>query len=153
MQLPETFLAGKKEFGSFYGYHGSPSQNFHSIIHRGLICSLNVVGAYGYGTYLTSDLDTSKSYAMKYMQSRYQSQTNNNQSTGNSLNLAHATGNSYCIAIVEVVNHPSIKTVDAGVTYRSGDTIATKYYVVDRDEFMQLRNLLVFENDQGYNYY
>jgi len=33
----------KKEYGSFYGYHGSLFENFHSILHYGLQTNLNKV--------------------------------------------------------------------------------------------------------------
>lgn len=112
-----------------------------------------MASAHGYGTYLTNDFKTAKVYAMKHFRNRnYQS---NGPSTGQLNNLTQVTNNSYCIAIVEVVNHPSIKMVNVGGGYRQvsgthannidNDSNEIKYFVVDRDEFLQLRNLIVFQ--------
>lgn len=58
-------------------------------------------------------------------------------------NLQKLAGYCYCVAIVEVVNDPTIKVVDINGTL---NTIMNqiKYYVVTNDDLMQLRNLLVY---------
>lgn len=62
--VPKTsFDAEKVTHGSFFAYHGSPLENFHSIIHRGLKNELNIRKAYGHGTYLSSTLKVSKGYS------------------------------------------------------------------------------------------
>ncbi|KAG4069031.1 hypothetical protein HA402_008342 [Bradysia odoriphaga] len=128
----KIFLAHKAEYGSFFAYHGSPGQNFHSIMHRGLRSSLNVRSSYGSGTYLTSNLNTA---------SRYSHQKQGRMS--------------YCVAIVEVIKHPSItvvtrdKTSEDSLSSPSTESVSInssckQYYVVDSDELMRLRHLLVF---------
>lgn len=83
----------------------------------------------------------------------------NHQSTGqlNDSYVTHVTNNSYCIAIVEVVNHPTVKKFNIGSGLPSNsqqqqpdDSDVLKYYVVDSDEFLQLRNLIVFEASDYY---
>ena len=43
IQHNQEFEKLKKEYGSFYGYHGSSFENFHSILHYGLQTNLNKV--------------------------------------------------------------------------------------------------------------
>lgn len=132
------FSRHRAEFGSFFAYHGSPEHNFHSIIHRGLRCSLNVRDAYGPGTYLSSDLETAKLYSGRskhYYSDEYPNSTD-----------------SCCIAIVEVIKHPSIEVVDSRIGMKTlndakfDDTSSShlRYYVVNSDDLMRLKHLLVF---------
>jgi hypothetical protein len=162
-------VKGKAEFGSFFAYHGSKLENFHSIIHRGLVSALNKRSAYGFGTYLSSHLIVSKSYAelakgWKYSKlgtfrlSNYCPQKDNlgidkvavpaylgnihtpangNLQSDSMMNIAVQ-----CVAVVEVVDDPSIKKVDVGIVGNS----ARKYLVVNRDELMQLYCLILFQN-------
>lgn len=67
-KISEVFLEGKKKFGSFFAFHGSPVENFHSIIHNGIISALNKRSAHGFGSYLTTSLKTALKYAR---QSKY----------------------------------------------------------------------------------
>lgn len=136
LKFTEKFRDNKAKFGTFFAYHGSPGYNFHSIIHRGLLCSLNVRGAYGNGTYLTSYLDTASTYAKQY------------ESGGDS----HIK---YCVAIVEVIKHPSVTVVNHSrprqpsksndeCKFEDTSSEEHRYYVVKSDELMRLRHLLVF---------
>ncbi|XP_037042483.1 protein mono-ADP-ribosyltransferase PARP16-like isoform X2 [Bradysia coprophila] len=134
----KAFLAHKAEYGSFFAYHGSPGHNFHSIIHRGLRCSLNVRQFYGPGSYLTSYLETATSYAARYW------------------GYSGDVSIKYCVAIVEVIKHPSVKVVNHNSTgpaetlevNKFADTSSNnhRYYVVNSDELMRLRHLLVYYN-------
>jgi hypothetical protein len=45
-QPKKAFLSAKQEFGSFTAFHGSKVENFHSILHNGLINCLNQVKLY-----------------------------------------------------------------------------------------------------------
>lgn len=128
------FLKHKVTFGSFFAYHGSPGHNFHSIIHRGLRCSLNTRKAHGPGTYLTSFLKTATAFSGQYGRN------------GGRIR--------YCVAIVEVIKHPSIKVVDfddAGKAatmenFTFEDTFSDHHrvYVVSSDDLMRLKHLLVY---------
>lgn len=83
---------------------------------------------------------------MKYF--RNHNLQRNFPSTGQLNNLPQVTDSSYFIAIVEVVNHTSIKKVKFGGGYGTpfNQSKAVKAYIVDRDEFMHLRNVIVFES-------
>lgn len=58
----------------------------------------------------------------------------------------------YCVAIVEVIKHPSIKVVNFGKPNEKSETPnfddtsskEHRYYVVNSDELMRLKHLLVF---------
>lgn len=101
---------------------------------------------------------------MKYIRTNYFH--SHSKSIGSqSLDIAHISGDSYCIAIVEVVKDDSIKVIDFGSRSHlthfissnqqtnttstkpnfDNNSTATKYYVVDKDKLIQLRNLLVFK--------
>jgi hypothetical protein len=87
----QRFLALKQKHGSTYAFHGSPLENFHSIIHNGLKNAsgtrLQLNGAaYGPGIYLSPSSATSGSYSRWY-------------------NTGYASGSQLCaMAIVEVIN-------------------------------------------------
>ncbi|XP_065911998.1 protein mono-ADP-ribosyltransferase PARP16-like [Dysidea avara] len=42
--------------GKIHAYHGSRVENFHSILHNGLLGHMNKTSLFGEGTYLSSDL-------------------------------------------------------------------------------------------------
>ncbi|KAJ6649443.1 Protein mono-ADP-ribosyltransferase PARP16 [Pseudolycoriella hygida] len=136
--LKKIFLAHKAKFGTFFAYHGSPRYNFHSIIHRGLRCSLSV----GKGTYLTSHLETATLYSQEF-------------SLSNDVNRCANDPIKYCVSIVEVVKHPSVTVThnyDVDKTakvleeckFEVSSSKRHRYYVVNSDELMRLRHLLVY---------
>ncbi|KAJ6646989.1 Protein mono-ADP-ribosyltransferase PARP16 [Pseudolycoriella hygida] len=128
----EQFLRGKSQFGSFFAYHGSKLENFHSIIHRGLISDLNERRLYGFGTYLTLKYSTAMGFAAKSARWHH------------SRLFSHPYLS--CIAIVEVVDDPSIiysETPKWNVDIREHRKNCY-CLVVNRDELMQLRYLFVF---------
>lgn len=64
----DYFKALKRKYGSFYGFHGSSFENWHSIIRNGLVnasgTSLQVNGAvYGSGVYISSTFNYSIHYS------------------------------------------------------------------------------------------
>lgn len=59
----------------------------------------------------------------------------------------------HCVAIVEVIKHPSVKVVTFGKNMQDQSTVPNfdntssdqhRYYVVNSDELMRLNHLLVF---------
>ncbi|XP_021958202.1 protein mono-ADP-ribosyltransferase PARP16 isoform X2 [Folsomia candida] len=133
--VPKTsFDAEKVTHGSFFAYHGSPLENFHSIIHRGLKNELNIRKAYGHGTYLSSTLKVSKGYSTGSEAWGHSALMTPHVDVGlELLRKEHLQ----CVAIVEVVNHPNLKKHKVG-----GD--GTHYYVVEKDEWLQLSHLIVY---------
>lgn len=132
-------MGGKAKHGSFFAFHGSGVENFHSIIHRGLVCALNQRSSYGFGTYLTLNYDTAFGFATHSIVWEHCKLLSKKRGVG-------------CIAIVEVVDDPSIKW-PYKATFKPNEgaedvdlwTQRKQCYccVVDRDELMQLRYLLL----------
>jgi len=58
-----AFEKAKEEFGSTIGFHGSPFENFHSILRNGLDSTFGKeTSLYGEGIYLSSDRDVAFSF-------------------------------------------------------------------------------------------
>jgi len=51
----ESFEKLKNEWGTTYGYHGSPTENIYSIITFGLQKKYSKTAAFGEGIYLAKD--------------------------------------------------------------------------------------------------
>lgn len=145
VNFADIFLKHKSKFGSFYAFHGSPGRNFHSIIHRGLRCSLSVRRAHGPGTYLTTCIQTAETYARQFRDYQISRELERIR---------------LCIAIVEVVKHPSIKIVDWSANraliplnpveppvapdFNDMSSNHNRYYVVNSDDLMRLKHLIVY---------
>ncbi|XP_037042284.1 protein mono-ADP-ribosyltransferase PARP16-like [Bradysia coprophila] len=130
----EKFLELKERHGTFFAYHGSNFENFHSIIHRGLIGALNERSAYGFGTYLSMNYLTAFQYA--------------SQSTIWPHSRLLSTDKSVrCIGIVEVVDDASINWPGLRAVSQGSDLWSERKQcyccVVNRDELMRLRYVLV----------
>ena len=124
----QNFNKMREEYGSFFAFHGSGVENWHSIFRRGLAnCSgtkLQTSGAaYGSGVYLALDSGTSMGFAKS--------------GTFWSKSTIAGTGQLKCLAICEVVKHPYIKPPNP-------------YYVIDKPEYIAVRFFL-FYNDNSYH--
>ncbi|XP_067122160.1 protein mono-ADP-ribosyltransferase PARP16-like [Centruroides vittatus] len=126
---------GKK---TFFAFHGSSLQNFHSILNNGLIAHLNKNGLYGKGTYLSSELSVSLIYSPM----------------GNSWRHSIFGSQLSCVALCEIIDHPDVKCKGKG-TYgncqqSSPDSLAgdipDKYYLVQNNDLVRIRYLLVYSN-------
>jgi len=100
----KIFRENKKQYGSCFAFHGSSSENWHSILRRGLInasgTKLQVNGAaYGNGIYLSPEAGTSFGYSKM---NGYTTTTPNK--TTNSTNVFLNSDNINCIAICEVID-------------------------------------------------
>ncbi|XP_065836845.1 protein mono-ADP-ribosyltransferase PARP16-like [Oscarella lobularis] len=119
--------------GTFYAYHGSRVENFHSILRYGLISHLNKNSLFGVGTYLSTDLSVCMPYS-PIGQSWTQSELGRLMS---------------CVAICEVVNHPQLKSGRIQARKSEGgemvdDKVPDKYYIVGNNEFLRVKYVLVF---------
>ncbi|KAK7891045.1 hypothetical protein WMY93_023008 [Mugilogobius chulae] len=92
-QLNARFEKTKAGRDTFYAFHGSRLENFHSIIHNGLHCHLNKNSVFGEGTYLTSDLSMAVLYSP--------------HSSGWRESLLGSLLS--CVALCEVIDHPDVK--------------------------------------------
>ncbi|CAL7938898.1 unnamed protein product [Xylocopa violacea] len=119
---------------TFYAYHGSRLENFHSIIHYGLQQNMCKKSLFGKGIYLSSELGVSLPYSP----------------------VGYGWGGSVlgsemsCIALCELINHPDIKTGDSEDNARSmvadsvGGRVPNKYYLVTNSELVRVRYLLIY---------
>ncbi|XP_061183406.1 protein mono-ADP-ribosyltransferase PARP16-like [Saccostrea echinata] len=117
-----------------FAYHGSRLENFHSILHHGLASHMNKVGVFGEGTYLSSELSVSLHYSPM----------------GRSWERSSLGDKLSCVAVCEMIDHPSVKcqVKDNNNRSRAGDSMAgqvpDKYYVVQNNEVIRVKYLLVY---------
>ncbi|KOX68906.1 Poly [ADP-ribose] polymerase 16 [Melipona quadrifasciata] len=119
---------------TFYAYHGSRLENFHSIIHYGLQQSMCKNSLFGKGIYLSSELGVSLPYSP----------------------VGYGWGGSVlgsemsCIALCELIDHADVKTGDSEdnarnlVTDSIGGRVPNKYYLVTNSELVRVRYLLIY---------
>ncbi|XP_055078281.1 protein mono-ADP-ribosyltransferase PARP16 [Periophthalmus magnuspinnatus] len=125
---------------TFYAFHGSRLENFHSIIHNGLHCHLNKNSVFGEGTYLTSDLSMAVLYSP--------------HSSGWRESLLGSLLS--CVALCEVIDHPDVKCQakkkDSEIIDRQrsraknseGGDVPQKYFVVTNNQLLRIKYLLVY---------
>jgi hypothetical protein len=117
-----NFKLMRKECGSYFAFHGSSMENWHSILRRGLLNASNTKlmttgAAYGPGIYLAPDSATSLNYAR--VGTRWP------KSDFGEYNLQ-------CLAIVEVIKHPEVPQTP------------NPYYVVKDPQFVTPRFFLFY---------
>ncbi|XP_046398621.1 protein mono-ADP-ribosyltransferase PARP16 [Ischnura elegans] len=124
-----------KKYGSFYAYHGSRLENFHSILHYGLQQHMNKNSLFGKGIYLSSELTVS----LPYSPSGY--------GWGRSIHGSELS----CVAVCEIINHPDVKCQDKDsnpsrsiTTDSIGGEVPNKYYLVVNSDLVRVRYLLVY---------
>lgn len=133
----ERTRAGRE---TFYAFHGSRLENFHSIIHNGLHCHLNKNSVFGEGTYLTSDLSMAVLYSP--------------HSSGWRESLLGPLLS--CVALCEVIDHPDVKCQvkkkDSEIIDRQrsraknseGGDVPQKYFVVTNNQLLRVKYMLVY---------
>lgn len=139
-QLNARFEKTKAGYETFYAFHGSRLENFHSIIHNGLHCHLNKNSVFGEGTYLTSDLSMAVLYSP--------------HSSGWRESLLGPLLS--CVALCEVIDHPGVKCQvkkkDSEIIDRQrsraknseGGDVPQKYFVVTNNQLLRVKYLLVY---------
>lgn len=128
----------KQSNTTFFTYHGSKIENFHSILNFGLNAHMNKTSLYGEGTYLTSELCVALTFCPT-------GQSWVNSSLGQKLG---------CVAVCEVIDHPSVKCQQkhhamngqtrSRVQGSMGGEVPEKYYVVQNNELVRVKYLLVY---------
>lgn len=139
-QLNARFEKTRAGRDTFYAFHGSRLENFHSIIHNGLHCHLNKNSVFGEGTYLTSDLSMAVLYSP--------------HSSGWRESLLGPMLS--CVALCEVIDHPDVKgqvkNKDSEIIDRQrsraknseGGDVPQKYFVVTNNQLLRVKYLLVY---------
>ncbi|XP_061172332.1 protein mono-ADP-ribosyltransferase PARP6-like [Saccostrea echinata] len=125
----KVFRELKKNHGSTFAFHGSSIENWHSIIREGLIVAsgtkLQVNGAaYGKGIYLSPHSSTSFGYSR--MGYGYQKQKS---AVSESHFLDHGVSMT-CIALCEVITHPSLKKSGSIWVSPESDYVCTRFFFV-----------------------
>ncbi|KAG7196686.1 hypothetical protein KM043_016018 [Ampulex compressa] len=122
---------------TFYAYHGSRLENFHSIIHYGLQQNTCKTSIFGKGIYLSSELGVSLPYSR----------------IGYSWGGSVLGSEMSCIALCEVVDHPDVKTGNSGDDVRSmvpdseGGRVPKKHYLVTNSDLVRVRYLLIYSEE------
>ncbi|KAL4228221.1 Protein mono-ADP-ribosyltransferase parp16 [Mactra antiquata] len=143
----EKFLHLQNNRDLMYAYHGSRLENFHSILHNGLASHMNKTSVFGEGTYLSSELSVSMIYSP----------------TGVAWDHSELGNRLSCIAVCEMIDDDAVKCqnkpysedmkhVPSGTPTRSranagpseGGNVPEKYYVVQNNEVLRVKYLLVY---------
>lgn len=130
----EEFAKLKEKHGSVFAFHGSRSENWHSILRQGLRnasgTKLQLNGAaYGAGIYLSPAASLSLGYSQMY---NYGVANNNNNvaGAGNVPGEFLDGSNFCCLAICEVINH-GIKKHNATIwTVLEEKHVVTRFFIV-----------------------
>eukprot|EP01127_Copromyxa_protea_P012695 TRINITY_DN3332_c0_g1_i4.p1 TRINITY_DN3332_c0_g1~~TRINITY_DN3332_c0_g1_i4.p1 ORF type:complete len:695 (-),score=133.86 TRINITY_DN3332_c0_g1_i4:33-2117(-) len=135
----ENFKKLKEEHGSTFAFHGSPTENWHAIMRKGLICAsgtkLQVNGAaYGKGIYLSPSASTSFGYCSMTVGGSFMKPTRSNNRFLNQSNFG-------CIAICEVITKDIQKNGDIWV---SGKKKMKKKWKNQKKTFSDFRHQLFF---------
>ncbi|KYQ49075.1 Poly [ADP-ribose] polymerase 16 [Trachymyrmex zeteki] len=133
----EKWKSSAKGHSTFYAYHGSRLENFHSIVHYGLQQNMCKRSEFGKGIYFSSELGVSLPYSPV------------GYGWGGSLLGSEIS----CIALCELINHPDIKRGDSRDNAQNtlsdsvGGRIPDKYFVVTNSDLVRIRYLLVYTQD------
>lgn len=137
----EKWKSNIRGYSTFYAYHGSRLENFHSIIHYGLQQNMCKKSIFGKGIYLSSELGVSLPYSP----------------------IGYGWGGSLlgsdisCIALCELINHPDVKRGDSRNDVQNtlddsvGGRIPNKYFVVTNSDLVKVRYLLIYTQDLNTN--
>ncbi|XP_013406038.1 mono [ADP-ribose] polymerase PARP16 [Lingula anatina] len=126
-----------------YAYHGSRVENFHSILNLGLHSHMNKTSLFGEGTYLSSELSVSIVYSP----------------AGQLWESSMLGSGASIIALCEIIDDPTVKCQVKGDKEESGKArrrvkgsmggdVPEKYYVVQNNEMLRVKYLLVYVNKQ-----
>lgn len=128
---------------TFFAYHGSRLENFHSIIHYGLQQNMCKKSLFGKGIYLSSELGVSLLYSP----------------VGYGWGGSALGSETSCVALCELINHPDVKSgaAEGGARRAAPDSVGgkvpNKYYLVTNSELVRIRYLLVYSQENQGNRY
>jgi len=120
-QPKRSFTEAKERFGTFWAFHGSAVENFHSIVHNGLVNCLNKRALYGSGTYMSSQLSVAIEFSP----------------FGRGWNKSSLGKEISCVVVAEVVRHPEIIA-------QNSNGVPNAYYVVTNDDMINVSHILVY---------
>jgi len=139
------FQALKQEHGSVFAFHGSPTENWHSILRNGLKNASNTAlmttgAAHGPGVYLGTNSHVSLPYATRNDPTQLLGIINSCKETKPD-KKRQRTGNRFVedlaglvmIAICEVIEHPSIKKHGSIWVAPDESTVCTRFFIAFTD--------------------
>jgi hypothetical protein len=134
----KTFTNLKSQYGTVLGYHGSPLENFHSIVRNGLDATFGKeTSLFGEGIYLSANRDVAFSF-LKPGPNRY----------AHSL-LGPRVG---CIVCAEVACKPRVvrqsngAKSSGGITIEGDDNLPPGYIVAEDNDCVQIKYILIYNN-------
>ncbi|CAG0895513.1 unnamed protein product [Darwinula stevensoni] len=131
----------KGDRNTHFAYHGTRVDNIYSILLNGLQQHRSRNGAYGEGTYLSSELSVSLLYSPHGM-------SWDKSLLGSSIS---------CVAVCEVIDHPGVHQMSKPrKDQRSSHTcefpqLPEKYLLVCNNELLRLRYILVYSHQSPKN--
>ena len=143
VDLPEDPYFDKlvKKYGKKLAFHGSPIENFHSILHNGLknmsgTRHMSTGAAFGDGIYLAQDLKVAHSFTKGGVKGWHKSMFNTLLKDPD----RKCTVSFRCVIACEVINHPdNVLKVEGG----NGDEA---YYVVPNEAHVRGCFLLFYQD-------
>ncbi|ESO82417.1 hypothetical protein LOTGIDRAFT_198000 [Lottia gigantea] len=144
----QKFQDKRQDRGVIFAYHGSRTENFHSILHNGLASHMNKVSVFGEGTYLSGELSVSLNYSPSGF-------------TWENSEIGHKVG---CVAVCEIIDDPA--TVKRQVSEKDGvktksrasaknseaGDVPDKYFVVESNEVIRVKYLLVYADKASHKH-
>ncbi|KAL3194908.1 hypothetical protein MRX96_045820 [Rhipicephalus microplus] len=135
-QADRRFEATRGDREVFFAYHGSRLDNFHSILHNGLLTHMNKNALFGSGTYLSSELSVSATFSP----------------AGYGWQHSIVSPELSCVAMCEVIDHPDVKCQDRARSKPSrafardsmAGMVPERYYLVQNDSVVRVKYLLVY---------
>ncbi|XP_064620970.1 protein mono-ADP-ribosyltransferase PARP16-like [Lineus longissimus] len=142
-QINAKFQELQQDYDLKYAYHGSRLENFHSILHNGLHSHMNKNSLFGEGTYLSSELSVTMPYCP----------------TGKAWGKSQIGDQLGCVAVCEIIDHPSVKCQTGTSNGASGSNqqrqrsrvagsmggdVPEKYYIVQNNELLRIKYVLVY---------
>lgn len=128
-ELESRFHTAAAPYGTLLAYHGSQVENFHSITHNGLLNSFNKTSAFGEGTYLSTDLGVCLNWSP----------------LGSLWPRSMLPHSASCVAVCEVIKHPSIMSRDqTGGVPSLQQKVPDGYFIIPNDELLRVKYILFF---------
>ena len=127
-----TFKTAKRLYGSKFAFHGSPIENWHSIIRNGLKnasgTNLELHGQrYGAGIYMSPNMCLAQDYTVHWDTEK--------------IELMKKHSSHRCVALCEVIDHPDVK--------KSEDQHGIQIWVAPNPDYVCTRFLFVYENEDS----
>jgi hypothetical protein len=134
----KTFTKVKNQYGSIMGFHGSPLENFHSILRNGLDHTYGKeTSLFGDGIYLSSDRDVAFSFL---------------KPGPNCYSHSIFGPRMGCIVCAEVACKPKVvrrsneQSSLTGITIESDNSLPKGYIVSEENECVQAKYILIYNN-------